>query len=265
LLENIEDIYKLKPVNPYSDGILPLFLERMRYFVEETDYMIPVSCLDMNGPMAVAMDIIGSEQLLLGMYEYPDEIKYLLNFVMDNIMLVTEACIEAAGGMDNITCTDFCDIWFPEGRKGHVSDDVSAMYKPEMFKEFSIPVNNRIYGKYGPGLLHNCGPNPCVEYYLEHTPNINGVDLAYNCSRDDLPKFRKPFKRKGVIYLTMGYSSHEETLGEYRYIIESLAPDVIAILRIHIDDKLVEAGKCDVGKLYNDLLKMSTEYADRMW
>lgn len=262
LLKNMEDIYSLKPVNPYKDGILPQFLERMGYFVEETGCQIPVSCLDMNGPMAVAMDIVGSEKLLMGMYEYPDEVKYLLNFVMDNILSVTEACIEAAGGIDRITCTDFCDIWFPEGKKGHVSDDVCAMYKPEMFKEFSIPVNNRIFEKYGPGLLHNCGPNPCVDYYLEHTPNISGVDLAYDYSKTDLLKFNMPFKGRGVIYLSIGFSSHEEILTEYKYIIESLVPNVIAILRITIDEGMITAGKCDICRLYEDLRKMSEEYAN---
>lgn len=264
LLENIEDIVNLKTINPYKDGILPQFLERMRYFVEQTGYQIPISCLDMNGPMAVAMDIIGSEDFLLGMYENPDEIKYLLNYVMDNIMLVTEACIVAAGGINNITCTDFCDYWFPEGKKGHVSDDVSAMIKPELFKEFSIPVNNRVFQKYGSGLLHNCGPNPCVDYYLEHTPNISGVDLAYEYSKNDLPKFKKPFKGRGVVYLGTAFESHEQTIAEYRHMMDSLVPDVIAIPSILIEEGAILSGKCNPQRLYEDLRKMSEEYASKM-
>lgn len=264
LLQNIEDIYSLRPIDPYKDGILPQFLERMRYFAEQTGYSIPLSCLDMNGPMAVAMHIIGSENLFMGMYEFPEEIKYLLNFVMDNIILVTEACIDAARGIDNITCTDFCDYWFPEGKKGHVSDDVCAMYNPEMFKEFSIPVNNRIFQKYGPGTLHNCGPNPCVDYYLEHQPKISGVDLAYEYSKNDLPNFKKPFKQRGIIYLGINYTSHEQILADYRYIVDTLAPDVIAIPNIIIDERFIDSGECCPGKLYEDLRKVSTEYASRM-
>lgn len=264
LLQNVEDIYKLKPIDPYKDGIIPQFLERMRYFLEETGYQIPVSCLDMNGPMPIAMDIIGSENLLLGMYEFPDDIKYLLDFTMENILRVTEACIEAAGGVDNITCTDFCDFWFPEGKKGHVSDDVCAMYKPDMFKEFSIPVNNKIFRKYGPGTLHNCGPNPCVDYYLEHSPNIAGVDLSYQYSKNDLPGFRKPFKGRGIIYLGIGYANHNQALSDYRYIMDSLAPDVIAIPNFMIDESSIASGECVPGKLYEDLRRLSEEYAARM-
>lgn len=264
LLQNINDIYNLKAIDPYKDGILPYFLERMKYFLEETGYQIPVSCLDMNGPMPIAMDIIGSENLLLGMYEYPEEIKYLLDFTMENILCVTEACVETAGGLENITCTDFCDYWFPEGKKGHVSDDVCAMYKPDMFKEFSIPVNNRIFEKYGPGTLHNCGPNPCAEYYLQHTPNISGVDLAYKYSKNDLKSFRKPFKGKGIIYLGIEYSSHDEIIEEYKYIMNSLVPDVIAIPNIIIDEGSVLSGECSPQRLYEKLRGISEEYAAKL-
>jgi len=78
LLESIENVYELKHINPHKDGILPEFLERLRYFSEQTRFEIPVTCLDMNGPMAIAMDIVGSENLLMGMYTNPEEVKFLL-------------------------------------------------------------------------------------------------------------------------------------------------------------------------------------------
>jgi hypothetical protein len=264
LVDDIRSIYDLKPIDPYHDGILPAFLDRIHYFVEQTGHQVPVTCLDMNGPMAIAMDIIGSEKLMLGMYEYPEDIHYLLNFAMDNILSVTRACVEAVGGVEYLTCTDFCDHWFPEGKKGHVSDDVCAMYRPAMFDEFSIPVNNRVYAEFGPGLLHNCGPNPCAGRYLEHTPAISGADLAYAYSRGDLPLFRKAFAGRGVLYLDMGYESHEKTLEEYRYIIDSLAPDVVAIFSVRIGYDSVASGQCNPGRLYEDLRRMSEEYAARV-
>jgi hypothetical protein len=139
------------------------------------------------------------------------------------------------------------------------------MYKPEFFKEFSIPVNNRVFERYGPGTLHNCGPNPCLNYYLEHTPRISGVDLDFKCSRKDLPKFREPFKGRGVIYLFLEYASYDQVIADYGYIIESLAPDVIAIPSISIPEERVNAGECDVRRLYEDLFRMSTDYARLIW
>lgn len=265
LLNSIEDVYGLKHIDPYKDGLLPEFLERVRYFVEKTDFMIPVTCLDMNGPMAIAMDIIGSESLLAGMYTDPDEVKFLLHFIMDDIIAVTDACIDAAGGIENLTCTDFVWEWFPEGKKGHVSDDVCAMYSPQMFKEFAIPVNNRIFEKYGPGAIHNCGPNPCLEHYLNHNPAIGGADLNFQYSREDLPKFKKPFSHKGILYLGMSFSSEEQTIEDYRYIIDSLAPDVIAIPSVVIDESYIQSGKCDTKRLYEKMRSMSEQYARQVF
>ena len=265
LLKNIEDVYSLKPINPERDGMIPTFLEMARYFTGQTGHKLPVSCMDMNGPSAIAMNILGSENFFLGMYTNPEEIHHLLDFTTGCILSVTEACIRAAGGIGNITSTDFVAEWFPEGMKGHVSDDVSAMIKPEFFKEFSIPANSRVFAQYGPGTLHNCGPNPCASLYLEHTPRIHGADLNFQYSKADLPSFRRPFSRKGVIYLGMGYSSFEGTVADFRYIIDSLAPDVIAIPSVVIDERMVDAGLCDVGRLYDALRAMATEYADMIW
>lgn len=265
LLRNFEDVYNLKPIDPYRDGMIPSFLEMASYFARQTGYKLPISCMDMNGPSAIAMNILGSENFFLGMYTNPDEIHHLLNYTVDCIIAVTDACIEAAGGIGNITSTDFVSEWFPEGKKGHVSDDVSAMIKPAFFQEFSIPANSRIFERYGPGTLHNCGPNPCAALYLQHTPQIYGADLNFQYSRADLPSFREPFRRKGIIYLGMGFSSLEGTIADFQYIIDSLAPDVIAIPSIVIDERMVDAGLCDVGRLYEALRKMAEEYAERIW
>jgi len=118
-------------------------------------------------------------------------------------------------------------------------------YIPTMFanaKEFAIPVNSGIFQKYGPGMLHNCGPNPCVEHYLEHNPEICGADLSFKYSRDDLPKFKKIFRRKGILYLGMDFSSEEQTIADYQYIIDSLSPVVIAIPSVIIDEAYIKSG-----------------------
>ena len=265
LLDDIEKIYTLKRIDPHKDGILPAFLKRIRYFVEQTDSLIPVTCLDMNGSMAIAMDILGSESFLLGMYTEPEKIRTLLDFIVDDIIKVTDACIDAAGGLEMLTSTDFVGEWFPEGRKGHVSDDVCAMYSPELFQEIAIPVYNRIFERYGPGMIHNCGPNPCMGHYLGHTPRIGGADLNFQYSRADLPKFKKAFSRKGILYLGMDFSSEEQTICDYQYIIDSLSPEVIAIPSVVIDETDILSGKCDVKRLYEKLRRMSTVYSEQIF
>jgi hypothetical protein len=59
-----------------------------------------------------------------------------------------------------------------------VPDDICAQFSPEFFNRFSKPFNNRIFARFGGGMLHNCGPNPCASEYLRHDPPIKAVDLA---------------------------------------------------------------------------------------
>ena len=259
IINKIEDIYKLKMPDPRKDGMIAEYIGRLKYFLEETEHKIAVSGLDMNGPVAVASDILGSELLYTMMYEAQEDLIYLLNFTTDVIMKITDVSIEEAGGIEHFASTDFFWLWCPEGKKGHVSSDLCASYSPELFRSLDIPVNNRIFRKYGGGLLHNCGPNPCVYEYLNHEPSISGVNLAYKYSCGDLAKFKKAFKGKGIIYFFYE-ENPQEALAQYRETMELLAPDVIAIPVVSVTDPAQ-----DVARLYEDFYNVSREYARRIW
>jgi len=140
-----------------------------------------------------------------------------------------EVSIEAAGGMEVITCTDFPDLWCPEGKKGHMSDDVCAGYSASFFERFSRPANNKIFARFGGGMLHNCGPNPAIDHYLWHEPRIYAVDLAYTYSKGDLERIREAFDHRGIVYFYLEDGTTEEKLRDFQHIMETLTPKVIAI------------------------------------
>ena len=112
-----------------TEGWLPEGLKRIRMFAEAGEGLIPVSLLDAAGGINVAADLMGMTELLLATKTMPQALHQLLGIIQDLYIAVIRAGIESAGGEDNITTTDFPDIWFPEGYKGHVSDDVSAAMK----------------------------------------------------------------------------------------------------------------------------------------
>lgn len=256
-LKSIDDAYKLKMPAPYKDGLVPEGLKRIRSFVERTDGQVYVSCLDMGGGMNVAFTLLGGVQCLTAMYEAPEALEHLAGFITDVFIRFAEVSIEAAGGIEHVTCTDFPYHWHPEGRKGHCSDDICAQYSPEFFNRFSKPFNNRIYSRFGGGMMHNCGPNPCVDQYLSHEPRIYAVDLAYDYSKNDLERLKKAFAGQGVIYFEFT-ESHEKNLAEYRRVMETLAPDVAAI------PCLTATPQDDVKAIYNAFLEVSKEYARKM-
>ncbi len=258
ILSSIDEVYDLKKPDITKDGLVPDGIGRIKKFVERTDGQVYVSCLDMGGGMNVAFTLLGGVNALTAMYEAPEALQYLSNFITEVFMEIAEASIEAAGGIEHVTCSDFPFIWQPEGHKGHVSDDISAQYSPEFFNIFSKPYNNKVYQKWGGGMMHNCGPNPCVSEYLAHDPPIHAVDLAWDWSKNDLQAFKEHFRQKGVIYFYFETGTWQENLADYRHVMETLAPDVAAVPCVWLTPEH------DVADIYWKFREVSDEYAKRM-
>ena len=213
--------------DPTRDGWLPEGLRRIRLFAEAGEGFIPVSLLDAAGGVNVAADLLGVTELLLAFYTAPQALHALLDNIQTLYASTIRAGIAAAGGESYITTTDFPALWFPEGFKGHVSDDISANFGPAIYAEFSAPYHARIFREFGCGGLHNCGPNPCHAAYVAHEYSPRNLDLADAYSHSDLPKFKVSLKRKAFIYL--GWDGSGDPVAWYRELIETLAPDVIVV------------------------------------
>jgi hypothetical protein len=222
-----EQVAALRQPDPYSDGWLPEGLNRIHRFAEAGEGLIPVSLLDAAGGVNVAADLLGMTELMLAFYDQPEAIHALLDKIQNLYAATIHAGIAAAGGEQNITTTDFEDVWYPEGWKGHVSDDISAGFGPDLYAEFSAPYHARIFKEFGAGGLHNCGPNPCHAAYVAHPLSPRSLDLSDQYSHADLPKFKTSLRRKAFIYLF--YCGGEKPVAWYRQIMELMAPDVIVV------------------------------------
>jgi uroporphyrinogen-III decarboxylase len=251
-----EQVAALPIPDPQRDGWLPEGLWRIHYFAEASEGIIPVSLLDAAGGVNVAADLLGMTELMMAFYDHPEAVHSLLNKIQTLYSATIRAGIAAAGGEANITTTDFEDVWYPEGWKGHVSDDISAGFGPAIYTEFSAPYHARIFKEFGCGGLHNCGPNPCHTAYVSHSFSPRSLDLSDQYSHGDLPKFKKSLRHKAFIYLF--YSGGKTPVEWYREIMEFMVPDVIVI-------PVFQVGPQDQPEaLCHDLRIVATEYARRM-
>ncbi len=257
MLKDISEACKLE-VPPPDAGQLGEGIERVGRFSQAGEGFISVSLLDMAGGLNVAADLLGGENLYLAMYEEPESLECLLDKIQQLFLSTIERQIESAGGEEFITTTDFPDYWFPEGRKGHVSDDISASISGEFYRRFSKLYHNMIFEKYGGGGIHNCGPNPCLAEYLEHTPPIGAIDLSYRYSSVDMEKIKRVCRKKAIIYLAEFPGPVDNVVEIYRNIMELMTPDVIVVpvLNITTDD--------DAIAIYRRMREISEEYAKRM-
>lgn len=257
IITDLEAQVDLLPIpDPHQDGWLPEGLRRIRMFAEAGKGFIPISLLDAAGGANVAADLMGVTELLTGFYTMPQAVHRLLDKIQCLYAATIRAGIEAASGEAHITTTDFEDIWFPEGMKGHVSDDISASFGPDTYAEFSAPYHARIFREFGHGGLHNCGPNPCHAAYLASRPAPRSVDICDAYSHDDLPKFKVSFRRKGFIYLF--WAGREDPVRWYRKIMELMAPDVIVVPVVCVRPA------DNPEELSRELRVVAAEYARRM-
>ena len=233
-------------------------LRRTREFAEAGDGFLPVTGLDAAGGVNVAADLLGVQNLLMAMVMEKEALHRLLAVIQETYIALIEKEIEAAGGLDNMTCTDFYPGWSPPGYKGHCSDDISAMFGPDFYDEFSAPYHAMVYRKYGRGGLHNCGPNPCHEAYVAHEASPRYLDLAEKYSERDLPKLKKSLK--GKAFIRWGSEDREIGLIEKRFrgYMELLAPDVMLVPAYTVTTQ--EEG----DELYDRLYPIAVEYAGRM-
>lgn len=255
-LDGLADQVASLPVpDPLRDGWLPEGMKRIRQFTEAGEGCIPISLLDAAGGVNVAADLLGMTELMMAFYDQPEAVHALLDKIQSLYAATIRAGIAAAGGEQNITTTDFEDVWYPEGWKGHVSDDISAGFGPDIYAEFSAPYHARIFQEFGAGGLHNCGPNPCHAAYVAHPLSPRSLDLSDQYSHDDLPKFKQSLKGKAFIYLF--YCGGTAPVAWYREIMELMAPDVIVVPVFHV-------GPAEAEGLLRDLRPLATEYANRM-
>jgi len=272
ILTDLDQVYELPEPDPHRDGTMPETLEWTREFARRFPPDVHIAPLDLEGPLALAEMLAGSHLLYIGLRQNPEAIHHLLDLTTRTLIACEEAVIEAAGGLERLTSINDHVVWQPEWCKGALSDDICANISPAMFKEFSIPYNNRIYERWGGGLFHNCGPNPSAGLYLHHTPSLHGYNCSYQYSKDDLGKLREALGPRAQEEL--GYRGHlqvligesgataEEMVAAFRDLMERLAPDVYAIPSCYVEPAAWTDD--DITQLYREMREVGDEFAANM-
>ena len=262
LITDLEVVYQLKMPDAYKDGLMQDNLRVQRQFAERFPKWVHLTGFDLGGPLNSCRDLVEGSALYIGMIEQPEALHYLLDILTDLQIACYEAGIEAGGGLERMTHVDMGQIWAPEDHKGFVSDDVCATISPAMFDTFSKPYNNRIFAHWQGGLLHNCGPHPVADCYLNHTPPINGINCSYHHTLTSLPALRKAFAGRGLVQAMFDNGeSAEEMIAGFRHLMEELAPEVVALPMAQVDDAWSDA---EITDLYYAMREVAVEYAANM-
>ena len=165
IIDNIDDVFKiLKPEKIYECGLYPEIFERINLFQDNyKEVMIPIS--DNQSPIDVLTCIFESSNAILGMYDEPEKIHYLMNIITDSIIEINmhfENEINNFGGFSS-------EGYLPYGI--HVSDDNAAFLSPKIYEEFAKPYMEKLAKEFGKLSFHCCMG---YEQNLESMASIKG-------------------------------------------------------------------------------------------
>lgn len=210
-VKSIDEIEKLKVVNPLKDGKLPILLKALRLTRDALIKDVSVGAA-MSGPFSVAASVAGTENLLRWMIKYPEKVHVLMNIVAESNNKYIEEVAKLGLSID------FADPM-----------SSSNIINPKLFKEFSLPYLKMNIDKIkettgkSPG-IHICGKSKklwqdVVEAGISNfsidniedleeakeimgdkvviTGNVPPVDVVYSGSRADINKSVKECIKKG--------------------------------------------------------------------
>lgn len=262
IIDSPEKMTALGKPDAKTAGIMPENLKWIAYAASNLPPDIAVTGVDLGGPLNTAKDLFETNFLYTAFIDYPDELCRFLDLITEVQIACYREIVTAAGGLERMVSIDFDPVWAPEGKKGFVSDDVCATISPEAFRQFSIPYNERIFQAFGEGRIHNCGPHPSADLYLEHHPRCLGINCSYRYTRNDFPRIKEAFRGRGILELNFDNGeTPEEVLRGFEDAADSLAPDVAAVPVLVFDDSWEDD---DLEGTYRELKKTAEIYARSM-
>ncbi len=176
------DIDRLKKPNPAKTGLTSRILEWIDYWKAETRGLLPVSITDIQGPLSVAIDLMGASSFYLALYDEPRRVKALLGIITETLIEFLKQLYPLIEEQDGLH--EWTGLFFPKGcGRCRLSEDNLISLSPQMYLEFIHPYNEIIFGEIGGGILHWCGDGSQNFKTVLSTKNLKGI---HNSSMGDM-------------------------------------------------------------------------------
>ena len=265
-IKSIREMHDFKrPDDIFSLGLIPDGLERVKFLMNETNFEIPTSCLDIGTGLLMAYELMDSKLFFITMKDDPKAINHVTDILTDIVIDIADKIIEVAGGIDNMTSTEWDEKWYPEGKKCYISTDNQVLYSPNDYLIFELPYCNRQFGHFGPGFIHNCGPQIAIDHFWSHNPKPYGITCEYYSDINDFHKIKEMFKKynKAILFVEFtNMKNLDEMVKAFENLMNIFAPEVIAIPWMWVGP--VNICQEEPEKIYKKLFNISKEYMCRV-
>ena len=272
LVREIEQIYELREGDPHRDGVLPEALNRLRIAAACFPPAVSLGGIDATSPLGDVMEIMDQTLFFVSLKRWPEAIHHACELVLRTELAVQEAVLAAVGDAARLAAVGNWPTWRPESAKVLVTDDIASLLSPSVFERFDQPYTDRLFQRWGAGLLHVCGPNPAVRHYLRERPLVEGHNCSCRFSRGDFAALKEELGPKAEA--ERGRRGHLEVMwergvplaqqvAEFREVADFFAPDVAAIPYCQIVPDGSVSGE-EITRFYGDMRAIAEDYAGRV-
>ena len=159
------------------------WLEMERYVLEETGGRFPIHVTDMQGPIDVAGQLIGYEQVFIAAYEDPVLFDRLLSATTEAFIMFWRAQRDLLGSAFVGTHL-FGYNYMPDGFGVTASADSLVMFSGDFYAEHFQKYFERISAEFGGISVHSCGVFSAVIPSLMKTKGLRGINASQMTIRE---------------------------------------------------------------------------------
>jgi len=137
-------------------GQVPLVLEHLHFFKENTVPGVKVSCPIAAGPFNVIDAMLGNDLWLL-LYDEPEKIHALMSKIAELLTELLKLYKQILA--EPITTAEIGPLYLARGGV-KIGSDSMVMVSPQMYEEFIQPYTEQLCKEFGGGYHHSCGHYP---------------------------------------------------------------------------------------------------------
>ena len=169
----VTDLCDLSNLSTSEDSdIYEMVVGGIVYIKENYGHLFAPSVRGSSGVLEIANALCGNE-FFYHFYEYPDQLKTLLEYCEKSLIWYYNKQLDAAGTFFDGTVTGFGE-WLSGRPIGHISEDTTTMISQSIFEEFGKPYTQRIVDCFDGAFMHTHAlSEPC----LPSIADIKGVKI----------------------------------------------------------------------------------------
>lgn len=213
------------------------YLNRLKPLLEcgWTELFLP-GMSDVLGPLDIVAALVGSENLAIGLYEEPDEVRRLAFEAVDFLKgaLTFEWELFARAGFSE-GLTEAFAIWMP-GRGLRPSEDVATLVGPNHIEQFFLEADSQVFELADSVFFHIHSAAKAALPILLQSRNLGAVELGRDPNGPDLPVRLNMARLIQSHNLSLQFSSWEIPMADDEIIetVQSLNPQGL-LLRFQAD------------------------------